>query len=251
MRLDTPEKRMAARWIPPNSRAVPHPRGEAVAVVYVSESANGKAYAVSYIGTAAHRAHNYSFRDVANRDKWIAEFFAGIDSHEQRKVAYREERAKPHDLKAGDIITNSWGYDQTNVDWYRVTKATANFVWLQPIAASLTEDDDSCAPMSGHTVPQVDGHVGRRSREVGIQRSGGARPEAQSLCGPAWLVGVLQVRLGQQVGRPSHVHQLVRVKEKRWKTLRQSYPYPRAGSGHRGSGFLSRAHVQLCLPLRR
>ena len=33
--------------------------------------------------------------------------------------------AKPiHDLKAGDIMVCSWGYDQTNVDWYRVKKVT-------------------------------------------------------------------------------------------------------------------------------
>ncbi len=52
----------------------------------------------------------------------------------------------------GDIITNSWGYDQTNVDWYRVTRTSEFYVWLQPIAGHTKETGF----MSGQSVPHVE-----------------------------------------------------------------------------------------------
>lgn len=35
--------------------------------------------------------------------------------------------------QVGDILVSSWGYDQTNIDFYKVVKATEKSVWLQPI----------------------------------------------------------------------------------------------------------------------
>lgn len=49
-------------------------------------------------------------------------------------------------LKVGDVLEASWGYDQTNVDFYKVVKATAKTVWLKSLkqtyvsaASSLSE----------------------------------------------------------------------------------------------------------------
>lgn len=33
----------------------------------------------------------------------------------------------------GTVFVSTWGYDQTNVDFYVVVKATEQSVWLQPI----------------------------------------------------------------------------------------------------------------------
>ena len=38
------------------------------------------------------------------------------------KQKYKEERIKPHSLKVGDILYCSWGYDQTNVDYFKVSE---------------------------------------------------------------------------------------------------------------------------------
>jgi hypothetical protein len=63
----------------------------------------------------------------------------------------RENYDQPYTLKVGDIITNSWGYDQTNVDCYRIARTTAHFVWLKPIAAHVEENGF----MSGPSVPRM------------------------------------------------------------------------------------------------
>ena len=45
-------------------------------------------------------------------------------------------------LKVGDILTSSWGYDQTNVDFYQVVKLSKCFVELMPIEGKVTSYDD-------------------------------------------------------------------------------------------------------------
>ena len=39
-----------------------------------------------------------------------------------------------HGLPVGTVLVSSWGYDQTNIDFYEVTKATAKTVMIRPIS---------------------------------------------------------------------------------------------------------------------
>lgn len=36
-------------------------------------------------------------------------------------------------FKVGDILYSSWGYDQTNIDFFQVVKATDKSVWIREI----------------------------------------------------------------------------------------------------------------------
>lgn len=42
-------------------------------------------------------------------------------------------------IKEGSIFYSSWGYDQTNIDFYQVVKATAKTVWLRKLNAKVEE----------------------------------------------------------------------------------------------------------------
>jgi hypothetical protein len=106
---------------------------------------------VAYRGTAGKPSFNYSFRTREHAEKKVNEWFDSLSKHTEFVETMRAEYSKPHTFKAGDIVTNSWGYDQTNVDWYRVTRITAHFVWLQPIAAHVEETGF----MSGPSMPNV------------------------------------------------------------------------------------------------
>jgi len=44
----------------------------------------------------------------------------------------------------GKIVVNSWGYDQTNIDYYLITKRTKNFVTLVRIGGKSTETGFMC-----------------------------------------------------------------------------------------------------------
>ena len=42
-------------------------------------------------------------------------------------------------FKVGSILMSSWGYDQTNVDFYKVKRRTRRSVWLVEIGSELVE----------------------------------------------------------------------------------------------------------------
>ena len=52
-------------------------------------------------------------------------------------------------LQVGDVIYNSWGYEQTNVDFYQVVRRTDKSVTLRQLKQKTVEN---CF-MSGNTVP--------------------------------------------------------------------------------------------------
>lgn len=49
-----------------------------------------------------------------------------------------------HSLRVGDILRSSWGYDQTNVNFYEVTAVTAKSVKLRPIESNVRETGVMC-----------------------------------------------------------------------------------------------------------
>lgn len=52
--------------------------------------------------------------------------------------------------KIGDILYNSWGVDQTNIDWYEVVKVTPKSVKLTMIEGAEVETSS----MVGTTTPR-------------------------------------------------------------------------------------------------
>lgn len=58
-------------------------------------------------------------------------------------------------LAPGAIFYSSWGYEQTNVDFYRVVKLAGDWITLQEIEQIEHSDDtaDSPATMTGRVVP--------------------------------------------------------------------------------------------------
>lgn len=42
-------------------------------------------------------------------------------------------------FEVGSYAVSKWGYDQTNVDFYKVTRRNEMWVWLQPVQAAFHE----------------------------------------------------------------------------------------------------------------
>jgi len=61
----------------------------------------------------------------------------------------KKEEESP--VKVGDIFYNSWGYDQTNIDWYQVVALTGSgkSVKIRPIEGKIKETGF----MSGESTP--------------------------------------------------------------------------------------------------
>ena len=94
------------------------------------------------------------YRDPETRDKALAERQGAADEWLRQKALRRAERSKPHAYKIGDILSCSWGYEQTNVDWYTATETTAHTVTLARIAGGLT-DKETGNSMAGYSIPEM------------------------------------------------------------------------------------------------
>ena len=88
-----------------------------------------------------------------------------IEGH-TRKTETVQEFA--HGVKVGDLFSMSWGYDQTNVDFFQVVKVSEKCAWVVEVLPEL-ESDEAVGPMSADraystsTEPQP-----RRSQSVFI-----------------------------------------------------------------------------------
>lgn len=60
-----------------------------------------------------------------------------------------EKTTNVHGVQVGDIFYSSWGYDQTNVDYFEVVKVTAKMATVKEISAV----QNPYGPMHGKCAP--------------------------------------------------------------------------------------------------
>lgn len=77
----------------------------------------------------------------------------------ERAAARKAEKEANKDLiasvKVGDVFSMSWGYDQTNVDFFQVIARTGNSVRIRQVAPTLIHEDPGmmCADRT-YAIPQ-------------------------------------------------------------------------------------------------
>jgi hypothetical protein len=111
--------------------------------------------AICYGGKRTKSDWHYRFKDMASLDKQIAESLSGYMEWQERKEKRKAERSKPHNVKIGDVFRCSWGYDQTNIDYYEVTKVIGAMVEVCEIAQMSEETgfmSGDCVPKTGHFI---------------------------------------------------------------------------------------------------
>lgn len=112
-----------ARYAPPGSVLVRDKWSDAVAYLYDRET-NGRRFffAMSYCGRRSRPDSVYRYTSLEKRAAAVTEYFAARQAHKARI----KSGAQPRRLKVGDILYTSWGYDQTNVDFYQVIGLVGN-----------------------------------------------------------------------------------------------------------------------------
>ena len=101
---------------------------------------------------------NYKFKSP----KQLAEFVAaqaGLIEREQETKAnnkkLQQEALKNHSLEVGTIVYSSWGFNQTNIDFFQVIRRTKSSVVIQEIDKK-TAPNKSEGFMCRHVVPVKD-----------------------------------------------------------------------------------------------
>lgn len=113
----------------------------------------------------------YRFNNAERMNAYIAEYVAGIAAQRERAAARRAERvaaARNAVVNVGDIFRASWGYDQTNIDYFQVVAVRGQMMDVREIGC-LSEGNG--LPDQGVCVPAPNCFRGE-ARRVRIQAYG-------------------------------------------------------------------------------
>ncbi|MGE0705611.1 MAG: hypothetical protein AB7P22_16920 [Vicinamibacterales bacterium] len=113
-------------------------------------------YLTAWIGAAERPQIHCYYRTAEQRAQRIVALIDARSAHVAAKAARRAERAKPHTLQVGAILVSSWGYEQTNVDFYQVIAVRGAVVDLRKIGQEKEHDGD----MTGFAMPRPDDFIG-------------------------------------------------------------------------------------------
>jgi len=107
--------------------------------------------AIAFSGRRSKPDWHYRFQSEARLQAKVTAWASGLQEHAARLLARKAERTRPHDVKVGDIFRSSWGYDQTNIDFFEcVGLKGSRQVLIRPIAAESMES----AYLQGQCVPK-------------------------------------------------------------------------------------------------
>jgi hypothetical protein len=148
------------RWIPKGYDLIAKDERYGLEV-FSAISDNGRIYAIAYGGKRTKCDWHYGFKTETQLKAKIEETLEGYIQWEERKAKYKAERNRPHNVKVGDIFRCSWGYDQTNIDFYQCTKVLGAFVEIREIGQMAEET----LSMQGECVPCVDAFKGDSMRK--------------------------------------------------------------------------------------
>jgi hypothetical protein len=105
----------------------------------------------------------YRFSNKDKFDHYVDKYINAIKSDIESKLKYKEEKknkakAVYDNLNIGDVIYTSWGYDQTNIDFYQVTgKFGSNSLKIRELDdKDVPEADNGISPMAGKKIPIKD-----------------------------------------------------------------------------------------------
>ncbi len=129
-------------------------RFDALDAIVGRKDTGGRLSAVAFIGKQSKPAWWYAFKTAEQREQHIAKFIESRKAILQYKAERKAEQcAAPRAFALGDIAKTSWGYDQTNVDFFEVVALVgAKSVAIRKIAQKRTENSfmaGTCIPVPG------------------------------------------------------------------------------------------------------
>jgi len=80
-----------------------------------------------FVGKAVKPTWFYRFKNEEQRQAEVTKTFKNVSDRLERKNQAKASKAiasANHGVKVGDVFRSSWGYDQTNIDYYEVIAVT-------------------------------------------------------------------------------------------------------------------------------
>lgn len=110
------------------------------------------------------RLEGFRFGNEEKRSGWITRTLLRLESArnaklelEARNKAARAQMVNP--FKVGEILSERWGYEQTNVDFYEIVELKPKSVVLRAISSELVPSE-GIGSMSGRVAPVAGSFIG-------------------------------------------------------------------------------------------
>jgi hypothetical protein len=111
---------------------------------------------MGWLGKSAKPAFHFTFRTVERQAEYIATWLAdrttSFLAEDTRKAEKKARRATwEHGLTVGTILHYSWGYDQTQADFWQVVAVQGKAVLVREIQSRMVEGGGTA--MAGYCLP--------------------------------------------------------------------------------------------------
>ena len=110
----------------------------------------GRTTLLGYAAKQRTEALHCKYRDDEHLKAGEDAFWSALERRRESVLERRKARMSGHRFAVGDIVYNSWGYDQTNVDWYKVVRVSKCYVWLGAIGCNF----EATAWLQGKETPR-------------------------------------------------------------------------------------------------
>ena len=124
-----------------------------ITVIRYNGAKSGRPAAAVYSGKSDKPLWSYSFGSDSAREQYIADQVekskAAMEARQERARAKREFQ---HGMKDGDILYSSWGYDQTNINFYEVVGVVGKQVLIREVESKAVRHErgaDYVVPVPG------------------------------------------------------------------------------------------------------
>jgi len=114
---------------------------------------------------------NYRFRTKERMVEFITEFIEKklevLKWKEEKKEAKKKAREEmKHSFEVGQVLYDSWGWEQTNIDFYQVIEVKPKSVIVNRISSNYAKNQESgYSSMSAFVVPNKNSFIGEPQRK--------------------------------------------------------------------------------------
>lgn len=109
---------------------------------------NNKLCTLIWYGKQTKPSKYYAWATEEKRKDYIEERLLTVMQRELEKkakaITKQKARNAGHPYKVGDILQGSWGYGQTNVNFYQVTKATKKAIAIKQVGQAMDQTGFMC-----------------------------------------------------------------------------------------------------------
>jgi len=138
-------------------------------VAYLYTSNKGHPSLMAFAGKANKPVIHSAYYTTEQRDKALSDFDKRLADRQESDVKRKAQQIVPSTLEKGDILYTSWGYDQTNVEFFQVVKTigkrTVHLVRISCESTSNSDYTDALMPVKDAFITK-----GYRAEENGIYR---------------------------------------------------------------------------------